>query len=53
MCQNIFRNEEETKRREAFTRLFVKLAENELQPEGERKSQREEAVWQEDKIAAS
>ena len=31
MCQNIFRNDEESKRREAFTRLFVTLAINNVQ----------------------
>ncbi len=31
MCQNIFKNDEESKRREAFTRLFVTLAVNNVQ----------------------
>lgn len=53
MCQNIFRNEDEAKRREDFTRLFVRLAENELQMASESKSQRVDAVWQEGKIAAT
>lgn len=31
MCQNIFKNSEESKRKEAFTRLFVTLAANHVQ----------------------
>ncbi len=56
MCQSIFRNEEETKRREAFTKLFVSLAERELQPAGMKKEGarlRGDAVRREDKVAAS
>ncbi|MBD5480816.1 MAG: hypothetical protein HDQ99_14290 [Lachnospiraceae bacterium] len=56
MCQSIFRNEEETKRREAFTRLFVSLAERELQPAGMKKEEAwpvGAAVRREDKVAAS